>query len=310
MAKHFLHYRFLHYLRPSLWASRLAVYGHGRVWQEIGYRAGRSRWAEVGAAVAFLWLLGLLGLGFVLLHLDQIYGLPGAIVGPAHLLTATLAMADSSPSGAPPGLALLGVIGLGSWLCLGIGTQKLVQLVAAVYGGGSPPIADWRMRLLPWGLTVLNLGIAGLVFVLIGGGAGVARPGLARWLGLIGRLGLALGLVALALALVYRLIPRRWVSGQPLWPGVSLALVLGLGLLGLRHWGLSLVTRPDLAYTMLLVLGANLLTLYLLILLVPTGAQINLSTLRHRGWPRRPSRAPAAAPPPPSFDSFKIKRRD
>jgi uncharacterized BrkB/YihY/UPF0761 family membrane protein len=302
--------RFLHHLSAALWVRSLAVYGNGRLWQEVRYQAGRSRWAEVAAAVAFLWLLGLLGLGFVLLHLNQIYRLPLAILGPARELQVALAIADPTANALPPGLGMLGIIGLGGWLCLGIGTQKLAQLVAAVYSGDASSVTDWRIRLLPWGLTVLGLGVTGLVFVLIGRGAGVAQPGFVQWLERLGRLGLALGVVALALALAYRLIPRRRVRGQPLWPGVRMALALGLGLMGLRHWGLSLATRPNLAFAMLLVLGVNLLTLYLLILLVPIGAQINLSTQRHRRLPSRPWGATAAAPPPPSFDSFKIKRRD
>lgn len=301
--------RFLHNLRPAFWARSLAVYGNGRLWQEVGHQAGRSRWAEVGAAITFLWLLGFLGLSFVLLQLDQTHALPLVLLGPARELQRLLAIADPPANNSSPSLWGLGIVGLGTWLCLVGGTQKLVQLVAAVYGSASHA-ADWCTRLLPWGLTGLGLGITGLVFTVMDRGASVAQPGLAQRMGLLGRWVLALGIVVLGVALAYRLIPRRWAPGQPLWPGVRIVLIFGLGLLGLRQWGVSWLARQDLAYALLLVLGCNLLILYGLILLVPVGAQINVSTLRHRGLPSRPWGVPAAAPPPPSFDSFKIKRRD
>ena len=284
--------RFLHHLSPALWVRSLTVYGSGRLWQEVGHQAGRSRWAEVGAAIAFLWLLGFIGLSFVLLQLNQTYTLPLVILGPAHELQRLLAIANAAANNSSPSLWGLGSVGLGAWLCLVGGTKKLVQLVAAVYGSPSQP-ADWRSRLLPWGLTGLGLGITGLVFAAVAPGARVAQPGLAQGMALLGRWVLALGIVALGVGLMYRLIPRRWTHGQPLWSGIRIVLILGLGLLGLRHWGASWLARQDLAYTLLPVLGLNLLVLYGLILLVPVGAQINLSTLRHRPLPLILSRSSA-----------------
>ncbi len=301
--------RFLHHLNPALWARGLTVYGSGRLWQEVGHQAGRSRWAEVGAAIAFLWLLGFLGLSFVLLQLNQNHALPLVVLGPARELQRLLAVADAATNNSSPSRWSLGLVGLGAWLCLVGGTQKLLQLVAAVYGSPSQP-ADWRSRLLPWGLTGLGLGITGLVFAVVAPGARVAQPSLAQGMGLLSRWVLALGIVALGVGLGYRLIPRGRAAEQPLWPGVRIVLIFGLGLLGLRHWGGSWLARQDLAYALLPVLGLNLLILYGLILLVPVGAQINVSTLRHRGLSVRPWGVRAAAPPPPSFDSFKIKRRE
>ena len=301
--------RFLHHLSPALWVRSLTVYGSGRLWQEVGHQAGRSRWAEVGAAIAFLWLLGLLGLSFVLLQLNQTYALPLVVVGPARELQRMLALADAAAGNSSPSLWGLGAVGLGAWLCLVSGTKKLVQLVAAVYGSPSLP-AGWRSRLLPWGLTGLGLGITGLVFAVVAPEARVAQPGLAQGMALLGRWLLALGIVALGVGLMYRLIPRRWTPGQPLWSGVKIVLILGLALLGLRHGGASWLTRQGLAYALLPRLGLDLLILYGLVFLVPVGAQINVSALRHRGLPGRPWGVPAAAPPPPSFDSFKIKRRE
>ncbi len=302
--------RFLHHLSPALWARSLTVYGSGRLWQEVGQQAGRSRWAEVGAAITFLWLLGFLSLSFVLLQLNQTHALPLAIVGPARQLHRILAVADPVANNSSPNLWGLGIAGLGACLCLVSGTQKLVQLVATVDSSSISQPTNWRTRLLPWGLTGLGLGITGLVFAVMDRGASAAQPGLAQGMGLLGRWVLALGTVALGVGLMYRLIPRRQIPGQPLWPGGRVVLIFGLGLLGLRHWGVSWLARQDLAYALLLALGLNLLILYGLILLVPVGAQINVSTLRHRRVPGRPWGVPAAAPPPPSFDSFKIKRRD
>lgn len=68
--------RLLHYVSPAVWASMLATYGNSRLWREVWLQAARSRWAEVTAAIAFLWLLGIVGLSFVMLHLEQNQALP------------------------------------------------------------------------------------------------------------------------------------------------------------------------------------------------------------------------------------------
>ncbi|MBD2234343.1 hypothetical protein [Phormidium tenue] len=301
--------RFLYYLSPALWGSTLAVYGSGRLWREVGQQAARSRWAEVTAAIAFLWLLGLLGLSFVLLHGGQNALLPPGALALARGLQTMLGMANTPPTAAP-GRWGLGLVGLGAWLCLVVGTQKLVELVAGVTGSRPTSLGRWRDRLLPWGITLLGLAVAGLVFSLVGG-APEAGAIASRWSFLIrlGRWVLAIGIGAVGLALVYRITPQRWLPGLGLWPGVRVVLVLGLGILALRHWGLSWLTRQAIAYDLLLALGLNLVTLYGLILLVPVGAQINLSLLRYRGSGHRSWVRPTPTPPP-SFDSFKIKRRD
>ncbi|MGB3308353.1 MAG: hypothetical protein WBG32_15415 [Nodosilinea sp.] len=321
--------RFLYYLRPAVWASPLAIYGNGQLWREVWLQAARSRWAEVAAAIAFLWLLGLLGISFVILHLEQYQAppLPSGVLQLAHGLLTSLAIApvDASPVDASPIEASLieatnldastslfsrwglGILGLGAWLCLVTGSQKLVQLVAVAYGGKSR-FANWRTRLLPWGITLLGLVLAGLVFSLIGGAA--ADPGLAAGVWRLGRWAIALVSIAAGLAVIYRLAPRRWVSVLPLWPGVRLVLLLGLVGLGLRYWGLAWLAGQNFTYGLVLALGLNLGALYGLILLVPVGAQVNLSALRHRGTVSRPWGMQPPPASPPSFDSFKINRRN
>ncbi|HZG40371.1 MAG TPA: YhjD/YihY/BrkB family envelope integrity protein [Nodosilinea sp.] len=303
--------RLLHYLNPAGWASTLAIYGNGRLWREVWLQAARSRWAEVTAAIAFFWLLGLLGLSFVLLHLEpsQAVPLPAGAWHLAHGLSNHLAIAAADPSARFMGRWGLGLIGLMAWFCLVIGTRKLVQLVTLAQGSG-PARSDWRTRLLPWGLTLLGLGLAALVFSLVGGAAPPPPLSLMQWFWRLGRWLVALVGVALGLGVLYRLAPRRWVPGLPLWSGVRLAIALGLVGLGLRQWGLAWLARQDLAYGVLLALALNLGALYVLILLVPVGAQINLSTQRHQGPTSRPWGAPPTTTTPPSFDSFKINRRD
>ncbi|MBW4485245.1 MAG: YihY/virulence factor BrkB family protein [Tildeniella torsiva UHER 1998/13D] len=303
--------RFLSYLSPALWGSTLSVYGSGRLWREVGQQAARSRWAEVTAAIAFLWLLGLLGLSFVLLHLGQRGMLPLGALGVARGLQTILGIATAAAPTASPGRWGLSLVGLGAWFCLVAGTDKLVRLVAAVFDPRPTLLASWRSRLLPWGITLLGLGVAGLTVSLTGNGLDAAAIA-GRW-GVFIRLGrwaLAIGIGAAGLGLTYRLAPQRWLPGSALWPGVKVALALGLGILGLRHWGLGWLVRQGIAYDRLLILGLNLAALYGLILLVPVGAQINLTILRHRGAIHRPWGRPIPTPPPPSFDSFKIKRRD
>ncbi|MEA5452762.1 hypothetical protein VB780_29595 [Leptolyngbya sp. CCNP1308] len=289
----------------------LSVYGSGQLWREVGQQAARSRWAEVAAAIAFLWLLGLLGFSFVLLHLEQRTMLPPGTVGLAHGLQTMLGMANAAAPIASPGRWGLSLVGLGAWFCLVAGTHKLVGLVAAVLTSPSNALSPWRSRLLPWGMTLLGLGGLGLTVSLAGGDLESAAIA-GRWVGLIrlGRWALAIGIGGAGLALVYRLAPQRWLPGLALWPGVRVALALALGVLGLRHWGLDWLIHQGIAYDRLLILGLNLATLYALILLVPVGAQINLSILRHRGAVHRPWGRPTPPPPPPSFDSFKIKRRE
>jgi hypothetical protein len=92
---------------------------------------------------------------------------------------------------------------------------------------------------------------------------------------------------------------------------VRLALVLGLGIFAVRNVCVGWLMGQAMAYAPLLTLALNLLTLYGLIVLVPLGAQVNLSALHHQGLsPQRTWGSPTSMAPPPSFDSFKIKRRD
>ncbi|MFQ4135715.1 hypothetical protein PGN35_005290 [Nodosilinea sp. PGN35] len=306
--------RLLHYLSPSRWGQSLAFYGSGRLWRDVASQAVRSRWAEVTAAIAFLWLLGLLGASFVLLQGAQTAIIPPSALALAQGFPALLGVVDPTPQAGTLGRWGAGFLGLGAWFCLVAGSRQLHQLLAATFGQGAVggPAADtWRCRLIPWGMTLLGLGLAGLVFSLLGSGTeGAIAPG--RWSTVLrlGRWALAIGVVAVGLALVYRLVPPRWSPSLALWPGVRVAVALGLLILGLRHWGLSWLARQGIAYDLLLVLGINLVTLYGLILLVPVGAQVNLSTRRHRSTVQHPWGRPVPTPPPPSFDSFKIKRRE
>ncbi|MBE9139987.1 YihY/virulence factor BrkB family protein [Nodosilinea sp. LEGE 07088] len=306
--------RFWHHLSPTLWVSSLAVYGNGRLWREVWTQAARSRWSEVGAAVAFFWLLGLLGLSFGLLQWHQTHALPPAVLGLAHSVQTTLALAVSEPN--PPasrssvGVWQLGLLSLVAWVCLVSGTQKLIRLITLVYSNGSTQPHRWRTRLLPWGITLMGLGIGVIIFALVDrNGEHVAQPGFTQWVWRLSRWALALGSVALGLGLGYRLVAQRWTPGLPLWAGVRLVLALGLGLLGLRSWALSWLAQQNIAYGLLLTLGINLGVLYGCIWLVPLGAQVNLSLIRHRAGASRPW-SMSSVPPPPSFDSFKIKRRD
>ncbi|WP_035992159.1 hypothetical protein [Leptolyngbya sp. KIOST-1] len=299
--------RFLHYLNPAMWVRSLSIYGNGRLWREVSLQAARSRWAEVAAAIAFLWLLGLLGLSFVLLHLELRYPLPQPILPLAHGLRTSLAIAMVDPNADGLKAWILGLVGMGAWGCLVGGSQKLLQLVA-VAPSGAVRVVTWRTRLLPWGLTLLGLALAGLVLSLIGGTVS-SQTGWTAGIWRLGRWAIALASVALGLAVIYRLAPRAWTPGLSLWPGIRLVLLLGLMGLGLQHWGLAWLNHQTVAYRSILALGLQLVTLYGLIVLVPMGSQVNLSALRHRRQDSRPWGSPPLTTPPPSFESFKINRR-
>ncbi len=301
--------RFLYRFSPQAWGPALAVYVKGRLWQEVWHQARRSRWAEGAAAVAFLWLLGLLLGSFVVLHLGQGVWLPPGWLEVARSIQSGVAIPSTEAGAGPISRWGLGLVGLGAGVSWVAGTQKLLRWVGEVYGDRTD--RAWRSRLLPWGVSLLGLGLAGAIVSLVGPASALTGAGLARWSEHLARWGVALGTLALGLALVYRFTPRRWRAGLPLWPGVRLAIVLGLGIFAVRGWCVGWLTGQAMAYLPLLTLALNLLTLYGLIVLVPLGAQVNLSALHYRGLsPQRTWGSPTSMAPPPSFDSFKIKRRD
>lgn len=301
---------------PQAWVRPLSLYWNRRIWGDVWRQSRRFRWPSGAMEVAFLWLLGLLGGSFVLLqasHYQYFWVPPGALWGGKGLAALlTIAPPDVGQPGLGRGIVL--ALGLATWLCLVAGTEKLRLMVALAYQGAPSRRSTWAKRLRPWVMAIVLVITASLVVQLMavsGQAEGVAQtnfPGgnalmpLGRWL-------VAVTLTTLGLALINWLSPVPWLRGSPLWPGVWLTLGLGMAAIGLGQWGLGWLQTSAIAYALFLDLGLRLALLYWLILLVPLGAQFNISCMAHRGGSGGSLRGSRLTPPPPSFDSFKIKRR-
>jgi len=182
----------------------------------------------------------------------------------------------------------------------------------------------WKAKLVSLGLTLgtllLLLVACALIFVsdwLVHRVAAQGGPMISlallhlwRWLSWP----LALGIVAAAFVLIYRFGPSRWQPGKPLVPGAVLAALAWAGLsLGFRLYGAHFghFNRVYGAVGAVIVL---LLWLYLGSLSMLMGDQVNVTVgddlrrrARRRGLgPKGPGGMPVA---PPSFESFRIRRR-
>jgi len=182
----------------------------------------------------------------------------------------------------------------------------------------------WKAKLVSLGLTLgtllLLLVACALIFVsdwlvhrVAAQGGPMISLGLLhlwRWLSWP----LALGIVAAAFVLIYRFGPSRWQPGKPLVPGAVLAALAWAGLsLGFRLYGAHFghFNRVYGAVGAVIVL---LLWLYLGSLSMLMGDQVNVTVgddlrrrARRRGLgPKGPGGMPVA---PPSFESFRIRRR-
>ncbi|MGF1567428.1 MAG: hypothetical protein ACFCVD_05065 [Nodosilinea sp.] len=305
-------------LNPGAWLKGIPPYGNLALWQDIWHQGQRFHWSTTATEVSFLWLLGLLGSSFGLLQVSRqnVFWVPQGVLRLAHGLRDTLAIPVPVEAGSGLGQLALLAIAIGTGLCLVTGTERLAQVVATAYQGAPSRRRGWAGRLWPWLMAVILLVMVALVAELVGRplaldtAEGSAPSPLVSWAKLtqgLRWLGAA-GVMTLGLGLFNRLSPRPWQPGSPLWPGVGLTLGLGLGLWGLGQWGIERLQSAELAYSLLLELGLSLLLLFCLIVLVPVGAQFNASMGQHGGGPGRFFGDPRITPPPPSFESFKIRR--
>ncbi|HIK46771.1 MAG TPA: hypothetical protein IGR64_18135 [Leptolyngbyaceae cyanobacterium M65_K2018_010] len=306
----------LYPLVALLW-KRFLNYGNLVIWRFIWQQSQRQQWRSLTAEVTFLWLVGLFGLSFALLQCQhqQFGSVPRGALQLARGLQQMLAIPTPPPSSSGVGLPMVLAVVIGAGLCMVGGTAKLTHSLATLYQGAPSRRRDWGGKLWPLGATLLIL----LTLLVASGLAPLAGPyqvseaqsplGWFSWSSLsqgLRRLA-SLGILGLGLGLVHRLSPRQWLPGCPLWPGVGLTLVLGLAIWGLGRWSMGWIQAQNIAYGLFLSLSLRLISLFGCLWLIPAGAQFNLLVA---GNPRSPRRGlwERKKLPPPSFDSFKIKR--
>lgn len=144
----------------------------------------------------------------------------------------------------------------------------------------------WKAKLVALGLTIgtiiLLVTASVLVFVSdlvvrrIAEQSGVFAPGLLTVWRLLSW-PLALGMVAIAAAFIYRYGPSRWTSGTPILPGALLAAILWALVSGLFRSYVSSFGNYNQAYGAVGAIIVLLLWLYLSSLALLVGAQLNLT---------------------------------
>lgn len=279
---------------------------------------------SVTLEVAFLWLLGLIAGSFALLQgARQPIPLPQLSLQLGYGVQ-TLLLPDPLPQGMAVNRIWLGGVAVLAWLCLTAGTARLCQLVSRVYRSSAALRPRWVALVLNVLLTLMLLLLVNLSLAWLGpehltptavedlrlqtAEGSPVEPTWPAALWYFARWPATLGVVGLGLASIYRLSPQRWVQGAPLWPGTGLVLMLGSMGLAIGLWGMHQITTQGVAYGVLLVLAMVLLLMYGLILLVPLGAQFNVSLVNQGAVVITSNNTPRLTAPPPSFESFKINR--
>ncbi len=287
----------------------IAVYGNWQAWRELGRQSRRKPWLTLTATVTLLWILSFLGLAFVVLQISDRDSLPlsTGVLSLAEDIQRSLAISPPPPPHRPLAWPWLVVLIWGAGLSWLTGAKKLIATVATIYQGTYRHRRGWRARLL---MLAIATGLLAMVLIVSGllrnGLFGHTAPGIWQHLAYLGGWLTSAVVIGLTLAMLHRLSPKGWLPGCPLWPGVGLTALLGLGLWGLGQWGIHWLDSQNLAYELLLMVNFQVLRLLLLIWLIPAGAQFNLSLVSC--GVRRPIARPPNTPVPPSFDSFKINR--
>ena len=308
---------------PRLNLQGLSFYWQGGVWRDILSHASQLKMLSIALEVAFLFGMGLLFGSFALLQSHHHYiDLPSVSLTLSYGVTHLIFPTPPQP-GATLGQSGLIAIAIVAWLCFVASCRRLSHLVSQVYRSSIPKRARWLTLLFQWLITAGLLITTSLALYWVGPESLVPTPAdlklkaaegslvAPNWqttLWHILRWPAALGVVGVGLAILYRLSPQRWQRGAPLWPGVGLCLALGSLGTTLATWGLNYINAQALAYGQLFELAFVFTWILGLILLVPIGAQFNVSLVNQNRVNLSAFNSPPLNAPPPSFETFKIHR--
>ena len=300
------------------------------LWQEVWQQSQQQRLGRVAAAIGYSWLMAF-GLGaFGLINTDQA-GLMPLIRGLSQLLVhlggESLAVAGAGRVIVPiPRFWSVAAMVIALWLAQW-GLGQLMETIEQLSQG--TPVDDpttWSHRFKLWAGLLVLIGWTASLLVLIGltapHSAGptpavpLLTPGftlplaptwpLALWQWL--RWPVLWGWLATGTGLIYRLSLGPQFRTLPLWPGAWYSSGTTLLVLALISW-ITASINPGLPYSQLLVLVLVLLLAAINVLLLLGGAIVNLSLARHRRRQTTWIHSPGTQPPPPSFESFTIRRR-
>jgi len=153
----------------------------------------------------------------------------------------------------------------------------------------------WKAKLVSIGLTigtiVLLLAASTLVFIsdvavrIVAFRSGEFQGGVLTGWRLLST-PLALGIVVIAFAFIYRYGPSRWPAGTPILPGAILAALFWAILSGLFRFYVSQFGQYSRVYGAIGAVIVLLLWLYLCSLALLIGAQLNVTVGENMRWPQ------------------------
>lgn len=224
----------------------------------------------------------------------------GMLYQTATYLSQLLPFLNLSLPAAPPGWGMVAIALLACWWSTTATLARGSHILRHLF----PDQRSNQSKLLAWMLgptrSLLWLLAMGLGTFLIADSQGSSS------LGVIVRWSAALGTFCLGYGTVYRLSPRRWLTGHPLLPGALLAATASLiNFVLLAKVVARLGPLTGIATTISLLLW--LLLLYESSLMMLVGGQLNVS-LGKQSPLTRTQRSYFPKATPPSFESFTIRR--
>ncbi len=263
--------------------------------REIFERTGRQRLPGLASEMAYNAMLALFpgilalltAIGLVGVSQDTFQDLASqmSLIAPQDALTLIQNFIGEIGSQRNQGLFSVSFI-VSLWAASGVLSAAMVALDQIYQVPPHKLRPFWKAKLVSLGLTIgtiqLLIFASVLVFIsdfivqVVAQQSGFLQPGvLALW-----RLftwPLALGIIALACAFIYRYGPSRWTVGTPILPGAIVAAVFWAMLSGLFRFYVSHFGSYNRAYGAIGAAIVLLLWLYLSSLMMLVGAQLNVT---------------------------------